>query len=158
MGKNENYFAGRSPLSGFLPLILLVIFFFLMYQVASGIFFILSWLALPLIILALILDYKVVVNYVKYIIDLSTRKPLHGIGLGVLTVLGYPFVSAFLAFRAFMSKKISDLTGEEKKKEVYTEYEEVEDEEDFLELEPIEKPEVIKETKQSGNDYEELFE
>ncbi len=158
MNKNREYFSSRSPLGGIIPLAFLVIFFIALYFIAKGVFTILSWLAIPFLIIALVMDYRVVVDYVKYVFDLMSRKPLHGIGLGVFTVLGYPFVSAFLAFRAVLSKKVKDFTGESnEKKEDYTEYEEVDDNEDFLELEPLEEPEVIKESKQSTDDYEELF-
>ncbi len=158
MGKNEKYFASRSPLSGVIPLLLFVGFFFLLYKLATGIFTILSWLTIPFILIALILDYTVVTDYFKYIFNLIQKRPVMGVGLGVLTIFGYPFVSAFLAFRAYMSKKISDFqNGGQTKQEKYTEYEEVE-EDDFLELEPLEEPEIVKSTKGAKNDYEDLFE
>jgi len=157
MGNNEKNFTSRSPLAGVIPLVLFAVFFFLLYKLATGIFTILSWLAIPFIIIALVLDYNVVIDYFKYIFNQTKKNPIMGVGLGVLTVFGYPLVSAYLAFRAYMSKKIKDFKqGDQPKQEKYTEYEEVE-EDDFLELEPLEEPEVINSTKGSENDYEDLF-
>jgi len=69
-------------------------------------------------------------------------------------------VSGFLFFKALARRTISSKMKEIQKKKdgEYTEYEEVEDDEDFLKLPEIEKPTPQKQTKDNTNEYEDLFE
>jgi len=161
-----NLNSNRSPFGGLMPLVAFVGFFVLLYFLATGIFKIVSALAIPIaviaIVIAAVIDYTVITDYFKYIINLVKRKPLYGIGMGVFTVFAFPLVFSFLAVKAYMRKKIRKMVGGDNsipsQKDVYTEYEEVEENEDFLELEELEKPKPQKRTNQSNNDYEDLFE
>lgn len=164
-----NINSNRSPLGGLVPLVMFVGFFILLYFIATGIFKIVSALAIPIaviaIIIAAVIDYTVITDYFKYIIDLVKRKPVRGIGLGVLTVFAFPLVFSFLAFKAYMRNKIKTMVGGDgeavAQKEEFTEYEEVE--EDFLELEDIDRaqpqsePQTRRRDDSSTDDYEDLF-
>jgi hypothetical protein len=72
----------------------------------------------------------------------------------VLSVLGFPLLSGYLFFKAFVTRKWDQIQKDQNK---YDEYEEVvsepvEDDEDFLEL-----PELEIEKPTETNDYDDLF-
>ena len=136
--------------------ILIGVFFLVaLYFVASFIFKILYYLSPLFLIAALIIDYKVVTGYVKWIANTFRQNIVVGIVATLLTVFGFPLVSAFLLGKAFLKKRIRQV---EKEVENRTKGEEVEFEE--LESEPLRLPELEKErpqTKRNDNEYEELF-
>lgn len=154
--------SGKNPLGSFGPIIALVVFLFLLSFVVKGIFTILSWVAPLLLIITLIMDHKVVVDYGKFILRLIKENPLVGILGAILTFFGFPAVVGFLFFKALAKRtiksKIQDI--EQKRQGDYTDYEEVtEDDEDFLELPSIEKSKSTtnRGRSTSTNEYEDLF-
>jgi predicted membrane protein len=144
----------NNPLGGIGALVVLILFFVALFFIAKGIFTILSWVAPVLLILTLIIDYKVVLDYGKWIGKLLKNNILVGILAILLTIIGFPVAAGFLFFRAMVRRKLKsmghDLDTESKQE--YTEYEEVVEEEDFLELPPIEKP-----PHEADSDYDDLF-
>jgi len=131
--------SGNSPFGFFVPLLILAVFFAALFFLAQGIFWLFSYIAPVFLIAALILDYKVVLGFFQFIWKLLKEKTLFGIVAIILTFFGYPFVSAYLFFKALSSKTIKNV---QKKMEVeqntYTEFEEVADEDTtFLELPPL---------------------
>ncbi len=160
-----------NPFNSIASILFLVLIFVGLFFVAKGVFWILSWLAPVFLILTLIIDYKVVVSYGTWLVNLLKKNILMGLGAVLLTVFGFPVVSGFLFGKAIISKKIKEKLGQfeqpTQKKEEFVPYEEVEDDiivEEPLDLDNvprrIEKPEIIiKENKsQSGNEYDNLFE
>jgi len=117
---------------------ILVVAFIGVFFVARGIFWLLNLVAPILLIAALIIDYKVLINYVKWLVDLTKRNVLIGLVAIVLSIIGYPIVFAFLLGRALMNRKVKEI---EKQERAHREGELVDYEE--LELEnppPIEVP------------------
>ncbi len=122
-----------------------------------------SFLAIPLLLIALFLNYSVVTDYVSKLMQ-DIRNDT---GKGIIKLLGnvvfYPFVFGYLALKAYGKRALGSKrpsVKEQKKSDKgdYIKYEEVDDE-DFLELEDIDKPKSkvkVKQTK-SGDDYEDLF-
>lgn len=160
-----------NPFNSIASILFLVLIFVGLFFVAKGVFRILSWLAPVFLILTLIIDYKVVVRYANWLVNLLKKNILMGLGAVLLTVFGFPVVSGFLFGKAIISKKIKEKLGQfeqpTQKKEEYVAYEEVED--DFTMEEPldlndtprrVEKPEVIIKQKKSdsSNEYDNLFE
>ena len=153
-----------SPFGGIISLVFLVLFFIALYYIAKAVFTILYWATPILFIITLILDYKVVVNYGKWLIGLTKRNPLLGI-VGILLSIGlYPVVAFFLFGKAVFKKKVKEAqTRYEEaqgitKEGEYTEYEDVteaEVKEPRLELPPLQKQEKPKD---KGNEYDSLFE
>lgn len=173
MPNNRQSNQSRSPLGGFMPILILAAVFFVGYLVVKSIFSLIYFLAIPIFIVTMIMafiwDKTVISNYLKNLMGKFSTNPLMGILQAAFTVVGFPFVSSYLAFKAYMKKKLREITGQgnstQKAENEYDDYEEVvEEDEDFLELEPLEEPEVIKQTKSSGNsssstnEYEDLFE
>jgi apolipoprotein N-acyltransferase len=128
----------------------LILFFIALIFVARGVFYILSLAAPVLLLGALLINYKVVVGYGKFVLRLLKERTLTGIIAVILTILGFPIVSAFLFAKAIFKRKVSSLQDQIKKEQegLFTEYEEIQEE--VLEL-----PELKKE--KLPNEYEELF-
>ena len=144
----------NNPLGGIGAIVILVLFFVALYFIAKGVFTILSYVAPVLLILTLIIDYKVVIDYGKWIGKLFKNNILTGILATLLTVIGFPIAAGFLFFRAMVRRKLKsmghDLDTESSPE--YSDYEEVVEDEDFLELPPLEQPK-----EDPNNNYDNLF-
>jgi len=157
---NERKRAKSNPLGGIIGLAIFAVILFVLFKMVTGVFTILSWLAPILFILALVYNRHVVFDYGKMLLRNIKNDLPRGIAYSVLSFLGFPLVSAFLFFKAFVTNKANKMAkqGEEN----YDDYEEIEEEdEDFLELPELE---ITKETKsakgaQSKPDstYDDLF-
>lgn len=161
---NQNQRGGGSSFSPILGLLAIAFVFIALFYVSKLIFTILSWVAPLLLIATFFINRQVIFDYGKWIVKLVKQNSIMGIGAGVLSVLGFPFLSAFLFGKAMLYRKVGKLREDMKKKTdgEFVDYEEVEDD-DFLVLDnledavPKQKPEVIIE-KTKTNDYEDLFE
>ncbi len=136
----------RDPVSTIISLVMLVLFFMLLFFVARGVFRLLAWLAPFLFIATLILDYRVVVDYGKYLYRTLNRNAFWGIVMTVLTIVGFPVVVAFLFGKALLFKRAEKTQREleEDREGEYIPYEEV-DEEEAEDDEFIDLPEFQKE-------------
>lgn len=144
------YNSKKSPFGGVASLLLIVLAFVGMFWLAGKVFSFLAILSPVLLIGAAILDYKVIINYVKYVFGLFSTNIILAIGLVLLTVWAFPVVCVFLLVKAYASYKLKSIRN---KNEELTPYEEVEVvDEDFLEL-----PNIEKSKKQESSDYEQLF-
>lgn len=151
---------GGNPFIGVIILIFVLVMIWLAISAVRGIFVILSWLALPLFILALVLNYQVVTDYFKWLWKTLKEDTVKGIIYTGLSLLAYPFVSAYLAFKAFSNNRWSSSTSDEDVKGSYIKYKEVEvvEEDDFLDLPELEElKESKKKNQKPGNDYDEMF-
>lgn len=153
---------GGSPFGSFGAVVGLILFFVMLYFLAKGLFYVLSFAAPVMFLITLFIDHHVVLDYGKFIIKLLKENTIIGIVGVILTLVGFPIVSGFLFFKALARRTINkklDEIGLGKPKEEYAEYEEVVDEEtDFLELPEIEKPTRTSRSTDTTNEYEDLFE
>lgn len=116
---------------------MLVVVFMLIFFVARGIFRLLTWMAPFLFIATLILDYRVILNYGRYLLRTLERNAIWGIVMTVLTVVGFPLIIAFLFAKSLLFRRVKTVEKEmeEEKTGDYIPYEEVdEEEEEFLDL------------------------
>ena len=150
-----------NPLNALPVIIMLIAGLILLYYLASGVFWLVAKLAWGLLAGALIINYKVVLDYGKMLFNLLKKNPLMGIvGIG-LSVVFHPAVFLFLFGKALLYRKIDTLKkefqakhgGGETTDEGYTEYEEIDVPEE--KSKPIELPRRPLQEKQ--NEYEELF-
>jgi len=144
---------------------------------AAKIAFSLIYIIAPILfIITLVMDYKVVTGYGKWIINLFKANPLYGIGASVLTFFAYPVVAIALFLKAMLNKKVKEVKQQfDKKKEGdYVEYEELPpskpivkkktiiieeeiiSEEKLIELPPIKTKQAQTRSK-NNNEYEDLF-
>ena len=125
--------------------------------VAKGIFKLLALIAPLLLIVALVLNYRVVTDFVTSIWRLLKRNPLAGILAVVLCVVFHPLVAAYLAVRAGLSRKLKSMQEEyvNRRDGELVDYTEVREE--TLEL-PRRHPAAPQaESRVVDTDYEELF-
>lgn len=142
-----------------------MLFLFMMVWFAitavRGIFILLSWLALPLFILALVLNHKVVVEYVSWLWRMIKRDTVKGLVFTGLSLVGYPFVSAYLAFKALSNHRLKNSDEDDLKGE-YIKYREVkvtdeDDDEDFLELPELDVVKKERNGVDGSNNYDDMF-
>ena len=143
---NNFQFKSYNKSNSWLGLILVFAVVFVIYLVIQSIYKLFLVLAPVFLILAAILDYRVLMKFGIVIYELLRFRTLLGILAVIFTVLGFPFVSAALFFNAFMNFKTK-----RKNKQKYIDYEEVDDDEkEILNLDEFRKVKV--------DNYEDLFE
>ena len=150
---------GSNTPFGFLgPLLILALFFAGLFFLAKGLFWLLSWVAPVFLILTLIIDYTVVKDFFIYIWKLLNEKPLMGVFALLVVLFGYPFVAGYLFVKALGKRSVKKvLENVEKERNTYTDYEEVEEDDDtFLELPPINKQPAPEKLKKSS-EYDDMF-
>lgn len=154
-----------NPIIGIIGLVLFLI---VIYYVIKGIFSLLWIAAVPLLIATFFIDRNVIFDYVKWIGKLFQTKWYLGVGAGLLSFFGYPFVFAFLFGKAMFKKKVGEsdlgkMFQDRNEDEGFTDYEEIDSEivlEDVelkdsdLDLREIEKD---LNTLEDDNSYENLF-
>ncbi len=154
--RKEFNFNNNNPFSSITGIVLVVLFLVALYFIARAIFTILYYLSPIMIIAALILDYRVVLGYGKWLIGLLKENPLLGVGAVVLSVLGFPVLSAFLLGKALFKNQVKKAQegARQAREGDYIEYEELDNEP--LELPRAEKAE--KKQERQDNRYDEFFE
>lgn len=133
------------------PIVLLVGFVLViatLFWVAKSILKLLAMAAPVIFIAALVINYKVVLGYGKWLLEAFKRNPLFGAIATLFTIIGFPLVSLFLLIRAITSKGLQNSFNT--KKGEFIKYEEVK--EDFLDISDIEH-----QKKKLDNDYNDIF-
>ena len=115
----------------------------------------------------MVLNFSVIKDYFGWVSNHFKKDPIKGIAIGIGTYIGFPLVSAWLAFKAYTTRQLKKARQQQatnkKEGEDYIKYEEVEeDNEDFLELEDLDKPrQKVKQTQNrttgDDNKYDDLF-
>lgn len=132
----ENMYQNYKTIRNINPLVLLLGLIFGLYMIfwflKTIVFKVLYFIAPVLIIAALVFNYRVVLGYGKWLMDSFKGSPWFGIIATLLTIVGYPFVSAFLAYRAYqlrgdIYKKPDSKQGD------YVKFEEI-GKDDFLDI------------------------
>lgn len=159
---NQRQSRRSNPLGGIIGIAIFAVILFVLFKMVSGVFTLLSWLAPILFILALIYNRQVVFDYGKMLARNLKNDLPRGLVYSVLSFLGFPLVSAFLFFKAFVTHKAKKIVKE--KEETFDDYEEIDDEledEDFLELPELEITKETKSPKANDTDtdstYDDLF-
>lgn len=147
----------QSPLALLVPIMILVGVVLFSFYAIKGLLAILSVVAPILLIITFFLDREVITSYVKWIGRLLRENTIVGILAVVLSVVGFHVVSGFLFVRALIRRQFRKVVGkmEEERDGKLVDYEEVVEEEDFLDL-PEPQPAPRKSTTRR-NDYEDLF-
>ena len=142
-----------NPFNSLGSILTLVFIFVALYFIASSIFKILSWAAPVLLAGALIINYQVVLSYGKWLLKLVQDNLLMGVGAILLTIFGFPIIAGFLFGKALLYRKVDKMREEYEVKThgEYVEYEEIE------EPEPLQLPRMQKQSRDRGNEYEQLF-
>ncbi len=168
IGGNPNG-GGGGPFGMIGSIIMLVLGLLLAYMVVKGVFTLLFWLSPILLIAGVAIDPNGALNIGKSFIDISKKNPLIPIGIVILSALWFPVVpgvigaltGSFLLSKYFVKKKIKKVFNQHApqesapESEEFVEYEEVNEEEDFLTLPPVEPK--VEPQKKSNNEYDNMF-
>jgi hypothetical protein len=152
--KSQGFSIRLNGIIGFMITIgVLVLIFFIL----RGLFKLLYIAAPVLIILALIINYRTILNYFRFILGLLHRNPLSGIIAIVLSVVGFPILSGVLFGKAILDRKVKRLqqAHEANEQGEMVDYEEVirPEREDTLKMPPLEK----QKSEVKDNPYKDLF-
>ena len=112
---NNNYFYRSSGNFGqtIIGILLLVGFFIGLFWLARGIFSILTWAAPFVILLAVIVNYKVVTGYVEWLWTILKKDTLMGVVYALLSFFGFPILAAYLLFKAFAVRKLDRIVQDQ---------------------------------------------
>lgn len=156
----ERRFEYKGSLIGaVLGLVFTVIFLIGMFYIAQFVMRLL-WYATPLILIALlIIDYRVPLNYLKWLGKITQRSTLGGVALILLSLVGLPLVSLFLLGKALLRRRVKQMENEvrEQREGRLIDYEELESEP--LDLDRLKEAEQArrKPPKENGS-YDQFFE
>ena len=132
-----NQFLKKSPFGNIGGIIVIAIIMIGLFFLVGQLFKLLYFLAPILLILTLVLNYRVVLDYGKYVLKTLKENPLFGIVIIVLSFLAYPILFTYLLAKAYLSRNAGDSDGEEGNG--FADYEEIA--EDPLDLEDLERSE-----------------
>jgi uncharacterized membrane protein len=144
----------------FIPIIVLSLFFIALYLIIQNLYALLTQIAIVLLIITAVINHKVILDYLQFIIRTIKRDVLLGVLYSILSVVLYPLLIGFLFSKALFSwwvgRKIKHIQDDK-----YSRYEEVSDNEedgftDYLEL-PDLPPKENPSNKKDDNDYDQLF-
>ncbi|HEX5625112.1 MAG TPA: hypothetical protein VFX48_03770 [Saprospiraceae bacterium] len=127
--KSYTFSSGKSFTERLLGSLIFLVFigllFYLFYQL-----YLLMWYAVPVFLLiALLLEYRVVLGYFRNLWAQIADNPLGGLIQMGINVVGFPFVTLGLIFKAWMYKKFGRIQqdlNQQPDEAAYTHYEEVE--------------------------------
>ena len=148
-------------LNGIMSMVITVLFFIALFYVAQFVFKILWAISPILFIAALIIDFRGVMNFGKWLINVGKKNLMTGIVAVLLCIIAFPLVALFLLGKALFKRKLKDAQGKYQeaddipKDAEYIDYEEVVEEEPRMELPPI-RPKLKVESKKK-NEYDDLF-
>lgn len=144
---NSKFYRSNGNFGQFIIGSLFLIALFLgLFWIARGVFTLLSYAAPVLLIAALIINYKVVTGYARWLLDVLRDNVILGLIYSFLSVIGFPILSAYLLFKALAVKKLDTIEEEMKRQSGnYTEEAEFEIlDEEPLDLNTEEKPDRYK--------------
>ena len=151
----------RSPVGTIIGIVIFVAVLYVMFSIVGWIISLLykySWLIL---IAALIIDYRVVLGYLKGVKRLFDRNAVYGLLAAVATVAFYPFVFLYFLGMALFKKKVKEAQKEAdiRRNGKWVDYEEVSEEPvdidtEYRELPPPPQPQA---RRREDGDYDQYF-
>ncbi|NJL74545.1 MAG: hypothetical protein HC892_05370 [Saprospiraceae bacterium] len=152
--RNSPFVGGTNNwLSIVIGLLVLVLIFVGLMSLARFTYWVLSVVALPLLVITAILDYKVIVNYVNWVVKLIRKSTILGLVVGLLSLIGYPIVSAMLFGNAFLQWRLK----QNRKKSQTAFQEEVPRIGEYIEYEEIKNTKKVEKSTSRKDDYEQFF-
>jgi hypothetical protein len=103
-----------------------------LYYAVRGLFYLLTWAAPGLLALALLVEWRAVADTGRSYWELLKTRPVVGLVLGGLSVVGFPFLCLFLLFKAIGYRQLSRFghsfgrPAEDPEEATLTDYEELE--------------------------------
>lgn len=140
-------------------LVVLLLILFGLMSLAQLTYRLLSFVAIPLLVITAIIDYKVITNYVSWLVSLIKRNTILGVVLSLLSTIAYPITTAFLFGRALIKRSIRKQI--EKREEVMQQQTpQIGEYIDFEEIQEAKSKakQKQKQTRNGNSDYDSFFE
>lgn len=117
-----------NPWNAIIGVAVIVIFLAGLFMLARFVFQMLAFLSPIMLIAALVIDYRVVTDYLKWIRNVFRRDKIAGVLIGVFSVFGFPVLSAFFLAKALLNKKVKKVKAQNERRRDgdLVEYEELE--------------------------------
>lgn len=119
----------QTNYSGWQALIVMALFLIVIYFIATAFFRLLysPLVSIGLLIATLAINHNVFINYGKWIVNLTQKNPIMGIGAGLLSFMFYPVVIFFLFGKALLYRRVNQMKTkmDTEREGEYIEYEEV---------------------------------
>ena len=150
MGRRKSYELNSQ--NTILTILFLVLAFIALFWIAQSLFRILAYIAPFLLVITVIINHNILLNYLKWIWKMLKENTIMGIIASVLSIIGFPVVSAFLFARALLHRKVKNMEKEMERRQLgdLAEYE-------IVDEKPLDLPSLEKSKKMEDTDYEELF-
>ncbi|WP_116126619.1 hypothetical protein [Lewinella sp. IMCC34183] len=149
----------RSPVGTIIGILVTIMVLYVLFTIVGWLIALLYRFSPILLVAALIIDYKVVLNYLTGIKNLFQRKPIFGLLAAGATVVLYPFVFLYFLGMALFRKKVKEARQEAdiRRNGKWTDYEEVSDEPVDIDttFEELPPPPVARRRDEPG--YDEYF-
>ena len=152
---------GGNPINYIVGLILAILVLYGLFRLASFVFSLLYYISPLVLIATLIIDYKVVLGYGQWVVDLFKRNTAFGVVMALVTIFAFPVVAVFLLSRALFRRQLKQAQGgdgQRARRDEYTSYEEIESRvieipEQRREKEKLER----RESNEKKSDYDQFF-
>lgn len=117
-----------NPWNAIIGVAVIVIFMVGLFMLARFVFRILAFLSPIMLIAALVIDYTVVTDYLKWVRNTFRRDAIAGVIIGILSVIGFPVLSGYFLARALLKKQVKKAKAEYERRRDgdLVEYEELE--------------------------------
>ncbi len=117
-----------NPWNAIIGVAVIVVFMVGLFMLARFVFRILAFLSPIMLIAALVIDYTVVTDYLKWVRNTFRRDAIAGVIIGILSVIGFPVLSGYFLARALLKKQVKKAKAEYERKRDgdLVEYEELE--------------------------------
>lgn len=156
---NSSQFPNFEQKSSWKVIVGAIIGLIALFWLAKGVFFILNIIAPFLLIITLILNYKVVLGYGTWLLELIKRDLLLGILAVIGTVFFFPVVSAYLFGKMLLLRKVNKMKNEFNAQNTFYQNEEFTSYEEVEEIAPnILKLPKTAEKQTNSNNYDTFFE
>ncbi len=152
----------RSPLATIVGIVISVVVLYVLFSIVGWVISLLYRYSFLILIAALIIDYRVVIDYLKGIKGMFDRSPIYGLLASAATVAFYPFVFLYFLGMALFKKKVKEARAEAdvRRNGQWVDYEELPEEPmdidtDYQELPP--PPPPAQPRRREDGDYDEYF-
>ncbi len=117
-----------NPWKAIVGVAVIVVFLVGLFMLARFVFTLMYYLSPLMLIAALIIDHRVVTDYFKWIRNIFRRDNIAGVIVGILSVIGFPVLSAYFLARALLKKQVKKVKSEYERRRDgdLVEYEELE--------------------------------
>ena len=136
MNYRKNLDMRENPFGALIGILVFVLGMIGLFYLARFLFRLLYLLSPILLIATLILDYRVVWGYIRWLSQLLKQNTALGIAAILLTFFGFPVVTAFLFGKALLGSRARKIQRErqEEKPGEYIDFEEIDDELELPEM------------------------